>query len=130
MIRYADAADSRLVLMAGAHGVQLRAPGAALQFQGEWALRTGDDARVFGRCTLGIGSPSRRASLLVAALPADDPQALAVTLHAADGQVLLGPLVLQRVAPATAAATPSLERPAWPRQTLSSAPAAWPAVTP
>jgi hypothetical protein len=125
LIRFAARTDPAFALTLGRHCATLRTGAGGWLFEADQALRVGDEARLFGRCTGAAGEALGRATLQVAPLPDGDDRGLSVTLRDAGGRVLLGPAVLQR----EAAPTTRLENPAWPRQTLSNAAAAWPAAT-
>jgi len=125
LIRFMAPADPALVLTLVRQHATLQTGADGWRFEADRALRAGDEARLFGRCTGAHGEAMGRATLQVAALPDGDDRGLRVTLHDAAGRVLLGPTVLQRVAAPSA----RMEKPAWPRPRLSHAPAAWPAAT-
>lgn len=124
-IRFVAQSDPDCVLSLAHQHATLRAGRAGVHFEGDRALRAGHEARLFGRCTGAGGEPLGRATLQVAPLPDGDDRGLCVTLRDAAGRVLLGPAVLQR----EATPTPRLEKPAWPRPSLTETPAAWPAAT-
>ncbi len=124
-IRFVARTDPAFVLSLAGPRATLRGGVSGPHFEGDQALRAGDEARLFGRCTGAGGEALGRATLQVAPLPDGDDRGLCVTLRDAAGRVLLGPAVLQR----EATPTPRLEKPAWPRPTLTDTPAAWPAAT-
>ena len=124
-IRFVARADPAFVLTLAPQRATLCGGATGLQFEGEQALRAGDEACLFGRCTGLGGRALGLATLQVAPLPDGDDRGLCVTLRDAAGRVLLGPAVLQR----EVTATPRMEKPAWPRPSLTDAPAAWPAAT-
>lgn len=127
MIEFADSPHRRVTLTLAPEGLNLRARGPTLSFRGDWGLQGRDDVCVFGHCSHGRAEAAQRATLLLQPDPGSRPQ-LRVTLRAADGRVLLGPTVLQRTAPATAATSISQEHPACTRPSPSPAPAASPAA--
>jgi hypothetical protein len=124
-IRFVAQADAGCVLTLARQRATLHAGRAGVCFEADQALRAGHEARLFGRCTGAGGEPLGRATLQVAPLPDGDDRGLCVTLRDAEGRVLLGPAVLQR----EALCNTRTEKPAWPRPSLTEAPAAWPAAT-
>ena len=94
MIEFADTATGRVTLALAADGVTLAERGGRLHFRGDWGIRAEDDARFFGRCTLGVASHAASLQLEAGRDASADVQ---VTLRAVDGRVVLGPLLLQRV---------------------------------
>lgn len=125
LIRFMAPADPDLVLTLVRQHATLQTGAGGWLFEADQALRAGDEARLFGRCTGADGKAMGRATLQVAPLPDGDDRGLCVSLHDAAGRLLLGPTVLQRVAAPSA----RMEKPAWPRPSLSPTPAAWPAAT-
>lgn len=101
MIQFIDTPDRRVTLALAAGALTLDSRGPTLHFDGEWALRGDDGLCVFGRCSRGAGWAVQRASLL---LEAQEP-GVRVTLKAADGRVVVGPVRLQ---PTTAAGSQPL----------------------
>lgn len=81
------------------NAIDLVARCQALRFVGDWGVATAsNESRFFGQVTLGQDPTLWPAVLSVRPEPAAGPQGLVVTLQATDGRVLLGPLVLLRVA--------------------------------
>lgn len=94
MIQFIDTPDRRVTLALAAGALTLDSRGPTLHFDGEWALRGDDGLCVFGRCSRGAGWAVQRASLLVEAQAEAEP-GVRVTLKAADGRVVVGPVRLQ-----------------------------------
>jgi hypothetical protein len=125
VIRYADPLPDACRLTVHAGGVWLES-GAGLCFDGRFGLRTEHEVRVFGHCLAAPDRPAQRAVLQVDACPPGGGGDLRVTLRGADGGVLLGPRVLQRLATAI---TGRQEPTPWTPPRTPPAPAAWPAAT-
>ena len=99
MIEFADGAHRHVTLGCDDRGLHLDVHDRKherLRFVGDWGIRAEADARVFGRCTRGAGRAAQAASLQLQPGPGD-MAGLRVTLLAADGQVVLGPLLLRPV---------------------------------
>lgn len=96
-------ANATLTLTLAAQGLLLHDGKRGPVFQGDWALGTEADMRVFGHCLPGAGMGPAPASLLIQSMagdPASADEQLTATLQASDGRPLLGPVRLQRVAQA------------------------------
>jgi hypothetical protein len=104
LIEFADSVSRRVTLGWEADGLRLdvrNRRNKSLRFVGDWVIRAEADARVFGhlfgRHTRGPGLAAQAASLQLQPGPGETA-GLRVTLLAADGRVVLGP-VLQALAP-------------------------------
>ncbi|WP_326539516.1 hypothetical protein [Pseudorhodoferax sp.] len=96
-------ANATLTLTLAAQGLLLHDGERGPVFQGDWALGTEADMRVFGHCLPAAGQGPAPASLLIQSTAGGSAAAgerLTATLHAGDGRPLLGPVRLQRVAQA------------------------------
>lgn len=88
-----------------ANTVELTVPCRRLRFSGDWGIAAEGDTRFFGSYGESALAGEVPATLQVQAVTAGDGTArLAVTLRDADGRVVLGPVLLQRVAQPAAAA--------------------------
>lgn len=100
LVHFADA-DRGVRVAFAANAVELDAPCRLLRFSGDFGITATNDARFFGTYSDGA-APVRPASLQVTATAA--PGQLSATLRDADGRIVLGPVMLQRVAAPAAAA--------------------------
>lgn len=82
--------------------LRLEARCSGLRFVGDWGIAGSGEARFFGSFGSFDTAATTPATLAVEIVPGHD-DALQVTLRHADGRLLLGPLVLLRVAAAVAA---------------------------
>lgn len=96
--RYADiASGGNVAVTFQANSVQLQARCQRITFNGDWGIVGTNDARFFGGYVIDGVGVEVLASVSVIALPGRD-DALQIVLREADGRVVLGPLVVQKVA--------------------------------
>lgn len=88
-VYFVDTGDGRHVLVTvQGNGIELQAPCAGISFRGDWGLLAGQAARFYG--LNGSGSHTQPAQLRASL----DSGGLLLTLLDADGNVLLGPVLV------------------------------------
>lgn len=98
MTRYADIASGGNVAVSfQANSVQLQSRCQRISFNGDWGITGGSDARFFGGYVIETVGVEVRSSVSVQSLPGRN-DTLQIVLREADGRVVLGPLVVQKVA--------------------------------
>ncbi len=104
LTNFSDAAKGGDISVAiEANSIQLESPCQKLRFEGDWGIAALNDARFFGRFTSSRSLTPEPGTLSVETVDVSGAS-LAVTVRQADGRIVLGPVVLDRV-PARAAQT-------------------------
>lgn len=99
VVHYADIPTGRNVTVDIAdNGIELNARCQKLRFVGDWGITASNDARFFGHVTQDQVAQAQPATLSVMSVPQAGADELSVTLRAADGRILFGPVTLQREA--------------------------------
>lgn len=93
--RFADlATGGNVAVTFQANQIELKARCQRVTFNGQWGIAGASDARFFGSYMLDSGGAEVLASISVQSLPGG---ALQVVMREADGRLVLGPVVLQKV---------------------------------
>lgn len=99
LVHFADRErDASVHVAFTADAVELEMPCRALRFSGDFGISAVDGARFFGTYTEGADTREQPATLQVAQASGGSLTALSVTMRDAEGHVVLGPVLLQRVA--------------------------------
>lgn len=97
MIRYADiASGGNVAVTFQANSVQLQSRCQRINFNGDWGITSGSDARFFGGYVIETVGVEVLSSVSVQSLPGRN-DTLQIVLRETDGRVVLGPLVVQKV---------------------------------
>jgi hypothetical protein len=97
LTNFSDAAKGGDISVAiEANSIQLESPCKQIRFEGDWGIAALNDARFFGRFTTAQSATPAPGTLSVEAMGVSGAS-LAVTVRQADGRIVLGPVVLERV---------------------------------
>lgn len=104
MVQFADlASGGNVAVTFQANSVQLQARCQRINFAGDWGITAPTDARFFGNYVIETIGTQVPASVSVQALAGG---ALQLVLREADGRVVLGPVLVQKVAAPVAQPAP------------------------